>query len=68
MSKQWGRCGYLPSFTLLMYYPRKRGCCQESAGFLTDTPWEVLAYGATLSDLHDIVVENMERQEKGLSG
>lgn len=34
----------------------------------TNAPWKVLEYGASLGDIHDIVVENMERQEKGLKG
>ena len=34
----------------------------------TNEPWQVLEYAATLGDIHDIVVENMERQEKGLKG
>lgn len=34
----------------------------------TNEPWKVLEYCATLGDIHDIVVENMERQEKGLKG
>ena len=36
--------------------------------FHTNRPWEVLEYASTLGDIHDIVVENMERQEKGLKG
>ncbi len=36
--------------------------------FHTNTPWEVLAYCATLGDIFDVVIENMERQEKGLKG
>lgn len=36
--------------------------------FHTNTPWEVLAYCATLGDIFDVVVENMDRQEKGLKG
>lgn len=36
--------------------------------FHTNTPWEVLEYCASLGDVHDIVVENMERQENGLQG
>ena len=30
--------------------------------FHTNRPWEVLEYCASLGDIHDIVVENMERQ------
>lgn len=36
--------------------------------FHTDRPWEILEYAATLGDIHDIVVENMERQANGLQG
>ena len=34
----------------------------------TNAPWQVLEYCASLGDIHDIVVENMERQSNGLSG
>ena len=34
----------------------------------TNAPWAVLAYCASLGDIYDIVVENMERQERGLQG
>lgn len=34
----------------------------------TNTPWKVLQYCASLGDICDIVVENMERQQKGLKG
>ena len=30
----------------------------------TNEPWQVLEYAASLGDIHDVVVENMERQEK----
>ena len=36
--------------------------------FHTNGPWKVLEYCATLGEIHDIVVENMERQANGLSG
>ena len=36
--------------------------------FHTNTPWKVLEYCASKGDIHDIVVENMERQENGLKG
>ena len=36
--------------------------------FHTNTPWKVLEYGASLGDVFDVVVENMERQENGLKG
>ena len=34
----------------------------------TNEPWKVLEYCATLGEIYDIVVENMERQEMGLAG
>ena len=36
--------------------------------FHTNTPWKLLEYGASLGDMYDVVVENMERQENGLQG
>lgn len=36
--------------------------------FHTNEPWQVLEYCASLGEIHDIVVENMERQEEGLHG
>ena len=36
--------------------------------FHTNEPWKVLEYCASLGEIHDIVVENMERQAEGLSG
>ena len=36
--------------------------------FHTNTPWKVLEYCATLGDIYDIVVENMDRQTSGLHG
>lgn len=34
----------------------------------TNHPWRVLEYAASLGDIHDIVVENMERQADGKHG
>ena len=34
----------------------------------TNEPWQVLEYCASLSEIYDVVVENMERQENGLPG
>ena len=34
----------------------------------TNEPWQVLEYCATLGEIYDIVVENMQRQEDGLKG
>ena len=36
--------------------------------FHTNTPWKVLEYCASLGEIHDIVVENLERQSQGLQG
>ena len=36
--------------------------------FHTNEPWQVLAYCASLGEIYDIVVENMERQEEGMQG
>ena len=36
--------------------------------FHTDTPWKVLEYGASLGEIHDIVIEDMDRQARGLHG
>lgn len=36
--------------------------------FHTNTPWKLLEYCASLGEIFDVVVENMERQAKGLKG
>lgn len=36
--------------------------------FHTNTPWEVLEYCSTLGEIFDIVVEDMDRQSRGLQG
>lgn len=36
--------------------------------FHTNAPWQVLEYCASLGEIHDIVLENMERQANGLQG
>ena len=36
--------------------------------FHTNEPWLVLQYCATLGEIYDIVVEDMERQSRGLNG
>ena len=36
--------------------------------FHTNKPWEVLEYCASLGEIYDIVVEDMERQSRGLRG
>ena len=34
----------------------------------TNLPWQVLEYCASLGDIHDIIVENMDRQAGGQHG
>ena len=36
--------------------------------FHTKEPWKVLEYCATLGEIYDIVVEDMDRQSRGLKG
>ncbi len=36
--------------------------------FHTNTPWKLLEYCASLGEIFDVVVENMERQANGLKG
>lgn len=36
--------------------------------FHTNEPWKVLEYCASLGDIYDIVVEDMDRQSRGLQG
>lgn len=36
--------------------------------FHTNIPWKLLEYCASLGDIYDVVVENMERQANNLQG
>lgn len=36
--------------------------------FHTNEPWQVLEYGQSIGDIHDVVIENMQRQADGLQG
>ena len=36
--------------------------------FHSNEPWNVLKYCATLGEIHDIVIEDMDRQTRGLQG
>ena len=36
--------------------------------FHTNEPWELLKYCASLGEIYDIVVEDMDRQSRGLQG
>ena len=53
-----------------------QGDCLLAAGdedlikihFHTNEPWLVLEYCASLGDIYDVIVENMQRQADGLKG
>ncbi len=53
-----------------------KGDCLIAAGddelikihFHTNEPWQVLEYCASLGEIFDIVVEDMDRQARGLKG
>ena len=36
--------------------------------FHINEPWQVLEYCSTLGEIHDIVIEDMDRQARGLQG
>ena len=36
--------------------------------FHTNEPWKILEYGASVGEIYDIVVDDMERQANGLQG
>ncbi len=36
--------------------------------FHTNEPWKLLEYCSTLGEIYDIVVEDMDRQSRGLKG
>ena len=36
--------------------------------FHTNQPWQVLEYCASLGEIYDVVIEDMERQARGLQG
>ncbi len=36
--------------------------------FHTNEPWKILEYGRSLGEIFDIVVEDMDRQSRGLKG
>ena len=59
------------------YFTEKlRGDCLLAVGdeelikihFHTNEPWKVLEYCASLGEIFDIVVEDMDRQSRGLQG
>lgn len=36
--------------------------------FHTNEPWKILEYCSSLGEIYDIVIEDMDRQERGLKG
>ena len=36
--------------------------------FHTNEPWKVLEYCSTLGEIYDVVIEDMDRQARGLQG
>ncbi len=36
--------------------------------FHTNEPWDLLKYCSTLGEIYDIVIEDMDRQSRGLQG
>ena len=36
--------------------------------FHTNEPWNILEYCSTLGEIYDIVIEDMDRQSRGLKG
>ena len=36
--------------------------------FHTNEPWKVLEYCSSLGEIYDVVIEDMDRQERGLKG
>ncbi|MFR8087276.1 MAG: kinase to dihydroxyacetone kinase [Lachnospirales bacterium] len=36
--------------------------------FHTNYPWKILEYSASLGEIYDIVIEDMDRQARGLQG
>jgi dihydroxyacetone kinase-like predicted kinase len=36
--------------------------------FHTNEPWQILEYCSSLGEIHDIVIEDMDRQSRGLQG
>lgn len=36
--------------------------------FHTNEPWKILEYCSSLGEIYDIVIEDMERQSRGLQG
>ena len=46
----------------------ENGVTTAKLHFHTNEPWLVLAYCAGLGEVYDVVIENMDRQARGLKG
>ena len=46
----------------------KGDCLLIKLHFHTNEPWQILEYCATLGEIYDIVIEDMDRQSRGLVG
>ncbi len=63
-------------FVQKIYRLLEQGDCLLAVGdeemikihFHTNEPWKVLEYCATLGEIYDIVIEDMDRQSRGLKG
>ena len=69
--------GHLGEDAISAYFRKNfQGDCLLAVGdeelikihFHTNEPWQVLEYCASLGEIYDIVIENMERQSQGLPG
>lgn len=67
----------LDEYTISDYFTEHfKGDCLLAVGdeelikihFHTNEPWKVLEYCASIGEIYDIVIEDMERQSKGLQG
>lgn len=70
-------CNNLDEGTIARYFTENfKGDCLLAVGdsslikihFHTNEPWKVLEYCASLGEIYDIVVEDMDRQSRGLQG
>lgn len=46
----------------------ENGVTTAKLHFHTNEPWKILEYCRTLGEIYDIVVEDMDRQSRGLKG
>ena len=67
----------LDEVTISEYFEQNfKGDCLLAVGdeelikihYHTNEPWKVLEYCSTLGEIYDIVIEDMDRQSRGLQG